>query len=133
MIWNDLAHPKHSFCAWLAILDRLPTRERLRWLGNDKRSCCWCNELTESGNHLFLQCTVSAPIYRYLSLIGILKQWSSWEELIDWKNRKRWRCGSQKLLAFFIITAAIYQVWRARNQLIFEGENSNEDIIKSHI
>ncbi|KAL9691479.1 hypothetical protein QQ045_011903 [Rhodiola kirilowii] len=133
IIWNALAHPKHSFCAWLAILDRLPTKVRLRELGEGERSCCWCNETVENGNHLFFQCSASAPIYSYLRLIGISAQWDSWEELVEWKNMKRWSCGAQKILAFFIITAATYLVWRARNQLIFKGESSNEEIIKSHI
>ncbi|KAL9672116.1 hypothetical protein QQ045_028364 [Rhodiola kirilowii] len=86
IVWNDLAHPKHNFCTWLAVIDRLPTTKgRLQ---------------------------VSTPIFNYLDLTGISTSWNLWDELITWKNRKRWSCREQKHLAFFIIVAAIYESWR---------------------
>ncbi|KAL9662629.1 hypothetical protein QQ045_027462 [Rhodiola kirilowii] len=133
LIWNDLAHPKHSFCAWLAVRDRLPTRARLRGSVFIDRRCCWCSEVEEDGAHLFFQCKFSSPIYSFLELIGIRVRWSSWEELIAWKASKRWSCRSQKLVALFIITAAIYEVWRARNKCIFEGDKASLEKVRELI
>ncbi|KAL9666978.1 hypothetical protein QQ045_001322 [Rhodiola kirilowii] len=66
-------------------------------------------------------------------LIGIHVRWISGDELIAWKNSKRWSCRAQKLVAFFIITAAIYEVWRARNKCIFEGDSDSLDAVKNLI
>ncbi|KAL9679552.1 hypothetical protein QQ045_017417 [Rhodiola kirilowii] len=133
IIWNDLAHPKHSFCVWLAVRDRLPTRARLRGLGISDRRCCWCSEEEEKGDHLFFQCRVSPHISSFLELIGIIVRWRSWDEVIAWKDSFIWRCGSQKKVAFFIITAATYEVWRARNKAIFEGDSSSLEAVSGLI
>ncbi|CAM8886477.1 unnamed protein product [Rhodiola kirilowii] len=132
-IWNVLAHPKHSFCAWLAILDRLPTRARLRGIDPVDRRCCWCSEVVEDGAHLFFQCRVSTHISGYLELIDIHVRWNSWDEVIAWISSNIWSCRAQKLVAFFIITAAIYEVWRARNKCIFEGDRASLEGVKKLI
>ncbi|KAL9662481.1 hypothetical protein QQ045_027314 [Rhodiola kirilowii] len=133
IIWNVLAHPKHSFCAWLAVRDRLPTRTRLRGSLIGDRRCCWCAEVDEDGVHLFFQCKESPPIYSFLDLIGLRVRWSSWAEMISWNASKRWRCRSQKLVAWFIITSAIYEVWRARNRCIFEGDRDSVNAVRKAI
>ncbi|KAL9683189.1 hypothetical protein QQ045_015006 [Rhodiola kirilowii] len=133
LVWNELAHPKHSFCAWLAIRDRLPTKARLWGMEITDRRCSWCSEVEEDGLHLFFQCKVYAPIYRFLELIGIFVSWGSWVEMIDWKKKFRWICKLQKKVAFCIITAAIYEIWRARNKLIFKGDRSSVEAIKDII
>ncbi|KAL9688526.1 hypothetical protein QQ045_032948 [Rhodiola kirilowii] len=134
LIWNDLAHPKHSFCAWLAVRDRLPTRARLRGIGNSDRRCCWCSEEEEEkGDHLFFQCRVSPHISSFLELIGIKVRWRSWDEVIAWKDSFIWRCSSQKKVTFFIIIAASYEVWRPRNTAIFEGNRSSVDAVSGLI
>ncbi|KAL9690575.1 hypothetical protein QQ045_010979 [Rhodiola kirilowii] len=130
---NVLAHPKHSFCAWLAVRDRLPTRARLQGSLIGDRRCCWCSEVEEDGVHLFFQCKVSPPIHSFLDLIGLRMRWSSWDEMITWSASKRWSCRSQKLVAFFIITSAIYEVWRARNRCIFEGDSDSVEAVRTVI
>ena len=51
---NITQQPKHSFCAWLAIRDRLSTRDRLsRWDRSIPLSCLLCGGNYESRDHLF--------------------------------------------------------------------------------
>lgn len=45
LIWGSKVVPKHAFISWLAILNRLPTKDRLiRWDLNVDEKCfiVWC-------------------------------------------------------------------------------------------
>ena len=53
LLWDGGNIPKHSFCAWLAIRDRLSTRDRLsRWDRSIPLSCLLCGGNYESRDHL---------------------------------------------------------------------------------
>ncbi|KAL9687736.1 hypothetical protein QQ045_032143 [Rhodiola kirilowii] len=43
LVWNGVSHPKHSFCTWLAIQNKLYTRDRIWSLVEDQRHCSFCN------------------------------------------------------------------------------------------
>ncbi|XP_039008860.1 uncharacterized protein LOC120137071 [Hibiscus syriacus] len=54
VIWFPHHIPKFSMITWMAILDRLPTRDRLFRMGiTSDIICVLCNEINESRNHLF--------------------------------------------------------------------------------
>ncbi|CAH2064195.1 unnamed protein product [Thlaspi arvense] len=61
IIWFSQRIPKHSFLAWLVVLNRCPTRDRMRECGLqvDPLSVL-CNSAAESRDHLFFDC----PIHR---------------------------------------------------------------------
>ncbi|KAL9691290.1 hypothetical protein QQ045_011710 [Rhodiola kirilowii] len=133
LIWNKLSIPKHSFSAWLAVLNKLPTRERLRGEYQGEISCCWCNREVEDGEHIFFNCLTLKPICYYLEILGIKVRWSSWENLHEWLQRRRWRSSAEKTLCCFIINAAIYESWRARNQRIFVEDTTTPEELRNHI
>ena len=48
-VWNRWNYPKHSFIVWLAIQNRLTTRERLRkYLLNIDNNCVFCGSQGET-------------------------------------------------------------------------------------
>ncbi|KAL9662864.1 hypothetical protein QQ045_027699 [Rhodiola kirilowii] len=126
LVWNGVAHPKHSFCTWLAIQKRLFTRDRMWGLEGDQRNCSSCQSELESVDHIFFHCSGLIPLHKYLEMVGIKTQWNNWEEVVQWKHNRRWRSKAEKNAVFFIITLATYETWKARNYKIFRGEASNK-------
>ncbi|MDV2888542.1 hypothetical protein RYX45_25605, partial [Alkalihalophilus pseudofirmus] len=57
-IWNKYNIPKHSFIAWLAIRDSLPTQDRIiQWKENPPDLVCvFCKDILDSCSHLFFGC-----------------------------------------------------------------------------
>uniref|UniRef100_A0A2P2IQZ4 Reverse transcriptase zinc-binding domain-containing protein n=1 Tax=Rhizophora mucronata TaxID=61149 RepID=A0A2P2IQZ4_RHIMU len=55
LVWGSCQFPKHSFIAWLAILNRLSTKDRLLRKGTTTDFAhSLCGPAEESGNRLFL-------------------------------------------------------------------------------
>ena len=60
--------PRNAFVAWLALLRRLPTRDRLiRWGMNVPASCVLCSNGIVTHHHLFFECEYSTSIWSYFS------------------------------------------------------------------
>lgn len=62
--------PKHSMIAWMAVLNRLPTKDKLSSQGlNVDTVCLLCNRADESRDHMFLfiyyYCDYSKKIWGY--------------------------------------------------------------------
>ena len=63
------ATPRFSFFAWLAILNRLATGDRMiRWNPQAISTCGLCNLTTETRDHLFFECCYSKEVW-----IGTIK------------------------------------------------------------
>ncbi|KAL9659538.1 hypothetical protein QQ045_024345 [Rhodiola kirilowii] len=72
LVWNSLSIPKHSFCAWLAVMNRLQTKDRMRADGVDDVWCGWCSTGLETNEHiLILPMPAFLPICIYLEIMGI--------------------------------------------------------------
>ncbi|KAL9683279.1 hypothetical protein QQ045_015099 [Rhodiola kirilowii] len=112
---------KHSFCAWLAFQNRLPTSDRIR--GSEARGnlCCWCYSAEETAAHLFFSCPESSPISEFMEFIGVLVQWSSWMDVYLWFNSFTWPSKGLKDVAAFLINLTIYEGWRNRNSSLKKG------------
>ena len=65
LVWYHLTVPKHVFISWMAILDRLPTMDRLKAWGMEMDGvCALCKQDMETRNHLFFTCTYSKVIWQ---------------------------------------------------------------------
>ncbi|XP_024006572.1 uncharacterized protein LOC112083079 [Eutrema salsugineum] len=65
-VWFSQRIPKHSFIHWVAMRDRLPTRNRLRsWGMNVPAVCLLCQVETESRDHLFFSCSFAQTIWSF--------------------------------------------------------------------
>ncbi|CAH2079005.1 unnamed protein product [Thlaspi arvense] len=64
VIWFKEAIPRCSFIVWLALLARLPTRDRLRrWGIMVPGECVLCSQEPETLDHLFFGCSFSSGIW----------------------------------------------------------------------
>ena len=65
LLWTSLVVPKHAIIAWMAIQNRLPTKDRLRNWGlemDDK--CVMCQQEAETRDHIFFDCPFAVAIWK---------------------------------------------------------------------
>ena len=115
IFWSKGGIPKHNFMAWLATLNRLPTKDRLlQWGLNVDPNCLLCSTTAESRDHLILECSYSASLWRRFSMRLGLTMPLSWGLMISallsltgpvWYKR----------LCCLVWKLAIYSLWVERN------------------
>uniref|UniRef100_A0A803PIA7 Reverse transcriptase zinc-binding domain-containing protein n=1 Tax=Cannabis sativa TaxID=3483 RepID=A0A803PIA7_CANSA len=77
-VWNRLNSPKHSFLIWLAVQNRLKTRERLHKFSIiDSPDCLFCSRFPERVEHLCFKCEIT------LDCLNLLKNWLHWQVQSD--------------------------------------------------
>ena len=82
--------PKHVVISWMAILNRLLTRDRLRnWrIEMEGKSKLWYNAM-ESRNHLFFGCLFSQGVWKeVLRMCGLNRKVLGWEQELEWVMRR---------------------------------------------
>ena len=91
MVWSSLNVPKHFFISWMVILNRLPTRDRMReWEIVIEGRCELCHNKMESRNHIFFGCSFSQAVWReVLRMSGLNKRVMRWEEELEWAGKRR--------------------------------------------
>ncbi|XP_039069137.1 uncharacterized protein LOC120215551 [Hibiscus syriacus] len=67
LVWYPMHLPKHSLISWMAILNRLPTCDRLQRMGLVTAGLCVnCRVFNKSRDHLFSQCPLSIELWKYV-------------------------------------------------------------------
>ncbi|KAE8693577.1 hypothetical protein F3Y22_tig00110809pilonHSYRG00241 [Hibiscus syriacus] len=87
LIWFPSHIPKFSIIAWMVILDRLPTKDRLARFGIVTVNVCGlCGDNQESRNHLFLECSFARVIWKaILHACGLqLQLLTCWDNAMHW-------------------------------------------------
>lgn len=80
--WFSMATPKFAFVAWLAMLDRLSTMDRVsKWSHGVDTTCVMCKIEAETRDHLFFKCSYTSQLWEHLTS-GILR--SSYSN--DWSS-----------------------------------------------
>ncbi|KAE8662818.1 hypothetical protein F3Y22_tig00113124pilonHSYRG00138 [Hibiscus syriacus] len=135
LIWYPLHIPKHSLISWMALLNRLPTRDRLQKLGLCSESTCvnYCQD-QESRDHLFSQCPFAVGLWKTVwQLNDITITPLTWETMVSWAS-KTWR-GKSLITTLLKISwnAFIYFIWQEMNQRIFQGRQRSIDILLNDI
>ena len=128
-----MAVSKHVFISWMAILNRLPTMDRLASWGMQVRGVYYlCQEEMETRDHLFFGCNFSKAIWRHiLHLCGLHREVGGWQEELRWAVTK---IKGKALISIFLNIAwkaCIYHVWRERNgRMHSKPSNSSLQIIE---
>ncbi|XP_049414575.1 uncharacterized protein LOC125877274 [Solanum stenotomum] len=123
-ICNNAAPPRWTFILYLALNERLQTRERLAaWGIVDDLRCVLCSSGMDSSEHLFFVCKYSATLWRkILQWMHIDRQVLGWKEKITWALRHF--KGKHALVEIFrmALAASIYAVWQERNNRIIQNK-----------
>nr|XP_017239798.1 PREDICTED: uncharacterized protein LOC108212584 [Daucus carota subsp. sativus] len=78
-VWHPLSIPKCSFLMWLALKNKLLTKDKMRafgWRVDDRCVLCRCTE--ENAAHSFTDCPYAHLIFRG-SPVPISRNWSDWQ------------------------------------------------------
>lgn len=127
-VWFKEEIPRCYFIIWLAINQRLPTKDRLiSWGMQVPDACVLCDAATESHQPLFFNCPfvkavwlrfcgrlLTAPPYDINSAITIIQQRSQASQSASWSVLK------------LILQVMAYNTWKERNARIFRNEYLSE-------
>ena len=131
IVWGRFNIPKNSFVYWLAILNRLKTKDRIKaFVDMPNTDCLLCGEVEESVSHLFFDCRVSRTC-----LENILN-WVDWNLKITdlyritcWVHKARLNSFRRKVFSA-VIAALIYWLWHGRNRrLWYQDRITVEEIV----
>jgi hypothetical protein len=132
VVWFSLAIPRHSFLLWLVIRDALITKEKMcKWGYAGDSLCLFCRGRQESRNYLFFQCSFSSRVWRELmTSCLIFIPYEVWEEVVKWSVENLHGKSLKTSLCKLIIGAAVYHLWKQRNDLL-QGNipRTEEDLV----
>lgn len=122
-IWFKEEIPRCSFVAWLSMLGRLPTRDRLlSWGLSVPSGCVLCSNGVESHRHLFFECSFAAGVW--LCFCGRFMSNPPSDLLsavVFCEHLQGPHAVSAKKVFKLLLQVIIYNLWRERNALIFRG------------
>ncbi|XP_021840133.2 uncharacterized protein [Spinacia oleracea] len=124
IVCNSHASPKSVFIVWLALQDRLATKDRLRrWNIIADSVCSLCHNTDESRDHLFFECSYSAEIWSHvLQRSGIHRTSGTWNEKVQWVQKVSRSTRSKSRLCNSLFCETVYSIWLARNSKIFSNQ-----------
>ncbi|XP_019225247.1 PREDICTED: uncharacterized protein LOC109206839 [Nicotiana attenuata] len=122
LICNSKGCPKWIFIMYLALQERLSTKDRMsKWGIQVEQTCPLCEQEMESHQHLFFSCKYSTEIWsKILTWLGITRQVYSWKDEVEWATRNITGKGAKTELYRLSVAGAIYHVWIERNCKIFQ-------------
>lgn len=106
-----------SFIKWLAILGRLPTKDRLHSWGLPVDGMCpLCQDVESSHDHLFFECSYSQMVLQMLlHKNNIQRHCFGLASELDWMYAHRYSDSCPNRVYKLSIAASIYLIWRERN------------------
>ncbi|CAG7907616.1 unnamed protein product [Brassica rapa] len=127
VIWFKENIPRNTFMAWMALLRRLPTKDRLRrWGMNVAGECVMCSSALETHHHLFFECSYSSSLW-----LGFASQILP-NPPLDLHAAAAWIVSSSNrisrkevTLLKLIFQSIIYLIWKERNARIFTSVSSS--------
>ncbi|VVB10332.1 unnamed protein product [Arabis nemorensis] len=134
-VWFKQSVPKCAFVTWMAVQQRLPTRDRLRlWGMNVSSACVLCSNGIESHDHLFFGCSYSLEIWQDLAS----RIWQN--PPLDLMAASTWILQPRQptrsaatIIIKLILQSTIYLIWKERNSRIFTTTSTPSTSVKASI
>lgn len=129
-IWHQFHIPKCAFFTWLALRQRLLTKEKMLSFGiRTDPNCVLCNNHVETTAHLFSSCQFTLAILR-ASPVPISLSWDLWLQGNFFQNRPS---NLMKHVGYLYFSVVIYLVWQERNNRIHQNGRAkqNNELIES--
>ncbi|XP_019223812.1 PREDICTED: uncharacterized protein LOC109205556 [Nicotiana attenuata] len=135
LICNNKSCPRWKFILYLAVQEKLYTKDRLcNWGLQVDPVYALCEQELESHQHIFFLCRFSAQVWeKLLTWIGIKRRITDWKEELKWAADHMKGKGSKTMLYRMCITSAVYQIWLERNRRIFQQEKRSSEAITRQI
>ena len=115
---------KHAIMVWMAVLNRLPTKDKIKSWGSEVNDVCeLCRSAGETRDHLFYGCIFSQQIRNEILLLcGHTRRVSSWNGKLQ---RAMQRLKGRSLASVILRIAwhaMIYYTWLERNNGFHKGK-----------
>lgn len=115
-IWFKSGIPKHAFHAWVTVLGRLPTRDRLLgWGMSVPANCLLCGTSNESRDHLFFTCSYSREVWNFFFTQRNFNQPYIFSEVIRWVHHST-PPGKLRIICKLVMQTVFYAIWIERNK-----------------
>lgn len=115
-MWFKYTTPKYAFHAWVAVLNRLCTGDKMaKWNVGVTGTCISCLNKLETQNHLYFECSFSEEIWRTLThkLLGH-KYTSNWDSLVELLVDDS-QDKTIQFLTRYVFQATLHTIWKERN------------------
>ena len=117
VVWEQWSLFKYSFILWLAILGKLRTRDRLRFIPLDP-ACVFCSHGVESHRHLFFACVWTGGLWAKIkSWLRISRRMFTLNSAI--RGLSAQRCNMEYRMRRVSLGTTVYLLWEERNKRIF--------------
>lgn len=114
-IWFNNGIPRHKFLAWLFVLDRCPTKNRMvEWGIDTDPICILCNSGIESRDHLYYSCTYSWEVWNSVAARSGFSTPREWSDIFTALERFKSPTHTRQL-TLLAWQASIYCIWAERN------------------
>jgi hypothetical protein len=134
-IWKNKVPLKLKIFIWLAIHNRVPTKDVLlhRNINIADASCVLCGMAEETVDHLFLQCIISQSIWsHFMTLLGLQLPQCSFRDM--WVIWRREQLTNRHRFVWDLVAMAICSsLWEERNMRIFSNKYSIRSCILRNI
>ncbi|KAF8087603.1 hypothetical protein N665_0576s0011 [Sinapis alba] len=126
--------PKYKTLTWLFMLDRCPTRNRLiSWDLQTDEGCLLCNKAMETRDHILFTCDFSTEIWGLLrQKLNIISRSNNWTDYVEALITLYGEPHLQFIL-IFVWQAAIFEIWRERNNQLHRNIFRTPSILNSSI
>ena len=132
---KNIASPGARFITWLAIQNRLATKERIeKWKVIEDAKCVLCSGAIESTQHLLYDCQFTQSVRNCLfSFLKYRPESSNFQEEIQKMNKINKKKTDRAKLIVGIWTEMIYSIWMHRNRKIFDNRSCNMKELTNYI
>lgn len=135
VVWFKEEIPRCSFITWLAMLTRLPTKDRLRrWGLAVPADCVLCAQGQETHNHLFFECVFSSELWRtFAQRLGLSQQVDLQLVASEIVANQSLVHSSKGVVARLLFQVCVYLIWKERNKRIFSSTSSPVAAVRSEV
>ena len=135
MLWFQYHIPKSSVISWMAVLNRLSTKDRLVSWGMSIEECClFCHQEKETRDHLFFGCGHSKSLWQMvLNHCKLHKRLAEWNEELQWTVCKLKGRALVSIILHIAWNAFIYHMLRERNNRLYSHVEETEARLRDHI
>ncbi|KAF8081661.1 hypothetical protein N665_0872s0008 [Sinapis alba] len=132
-VWFSGRIPKHAFITWVAVWNRMATRDRLRSWGVEVSSVCvLCNAADETRQHIYFDCPFSQAVWTHFTSKAAVVSPILFEDSICWlKNASRDK--NLLLILNFLFQATVYILWKERNVRVHNQISRSPDSLITEI
>ena len=124
LIWFKEAIPRFAFTTWLAMLNKLPTYDRLLIVGiTSTNTCLLCSSSEESVYHLNFYCTYSRETQMLVMAELTPLQPAPWSALMATLYQPPARTLLRNVNFKRRLSALVYYLWMERNYRNFESSH----------